>query len=102
METFGYIINLENELIETFQDEILKGYIDENEFEMQITTERHLTYYKEQIKAIQELRLYDFSEMNDPKNTFEIAFQGIYNELNYSGRVFDKSNYKFTLADLVD
>ena len=57
METFGYIINLENEIIETFQDEILKGYIDENEFEMQIQTfvdeeiERHLTYYKEQLKG---------------------------------------------------
>ena len=104
----GYIINLENEIIETFQDEILKGYIDENEFDFQIQTfvdqeiERHLTSYRDQIKVIQELRLYDFSEMDSPQNIGQVAFQGIYYELNNSGKVFDKSNYKFTLADLVD
>ena len=102
----GYIINFENEIIETFQEEILKGYIDENEFDFQIQTfvdqeiDRHLIYYKEQLKAIEELRLYDFSELENPKSTFDAAFQGIYLELNYSGKVFDKSNYKFTLADI--
>ncbi len=102
----GYIINFENEIIDTFQEEILKGYIDENEFDFQIQTfvdqeiDRHLIYYKEQLKAIEELRLYDFSELDNPKNTFSIAFQGIYLELNYSGKVYDKSNYKFTLADI--
>ena len=103
----NYIKDLEIEIIDTFQEEILKGYIDENEFDFQIQTfvdqeiERHLIYTKEHLKAIEELRLYDLSELDNPKNTFDIAFQGIYLELNYSGKVFDKSNYKFTLADII-
>ena len=108
METFGYIINLENELIETFQGEILQGYFEEREFEDKIYEfvhefiDNHLIYYKDQIKVIQELHLYDFSEMDNPQNIGQVAYMGIMDELHNSGKVFDKSNYKFTLADLVD
>tara|TARA_R100001509_G_C4884581_1_gene221532 strand:- start:8793 stop:9113 length:321 start_codon:yes stop_codon:yes gene_type:complete len=103
-----YIKNLEKEIIEIVQDEILAGYIEEREFEDKISdrvhefVDNHLIYYADQIKVIQELHLYDFSEMDNPQNIGQVAYFGILDELYNSGEVFFKHNYKFTLADLVD
>ena len=102
----NYIKDLEIEIIDIVQDEILQGHFEEWEFEDKIHDFVHefidgwLIYYKDQIEVIQELHLYDFSEMDNPQNIGQVAYMGIMDELHNSGKVFDKSNYKFTLADI--
>ena len=96
----------EIDIIDMVQNEILQGYFEEREFEDKIYEFVHefidnqLIYYKDQIEVIQELHLYDFSEMDSPQNIGQVAYMGIMDELHNSGKVFDKSNYKFTLADI--
>jgi len=104
----NYIKDLEIDIIDMVQNEILQGYNAEHEFEDKIYEFVHqfidnqLIYYKDQIEVIQELHLYDFSEMDSPQNIGQVAYMGIMDELYNSGKVFDKSTYKFTLSDLVD
>ena len=62
--------------------------------------ETHLNLYTEQITAMVELRLYSWSKMNYPTSTFQVAEEGVKDELMNSGRVFRKANYKITLADI--
>ncbi len=105
-----YITNLENQIIEAFQDEILKGNIDltskHGHFDNHINPfvyeylETHLTNYTEQITAMVELRLYNWSRMNHPTSTFQVAEEGILDALMESGRVYRRANYKVTLADI--
>ena len=102
----NYIVDLEIEIIDIVQDEILQGHFEEWEFESKISDFVHefidnwLIYYKDQIEVIQELHLYDFSEMDNPQNIGQVAYLGIMDELHNSGKVFEKSNYKFTLSDI--
>tara|TARA_R110002051_G_scaffold94181_1_gene163909 strand:+ start:732 stop:1115 length:384 start_codon:yes stop_codon:yes gene_type:complete len=99
-----YLVNIENEIIENFQDEVLKGNINLKEkyghFENHIYpfvneyVERHLTYRSEQIKAIVELSLYQWHKMNHPTSTCMVAQEGILEALLKSGRVYREANYK--------
>ena len=105
-----YITNLENQIIDAFQDAILGGNIDltskYGHFDNHINhfvdeyLETHLTNYTEQITAMVELRLYNWSKMNHPTCTFHVAQEGVKDELMNSGRVYRKANYKITLADI--
>jgi len=110
MNNNEYIINLENQIIEAFQLEVLTGNIDltskHGHFENHINDfvneylETHLTNYTEQITAMVELRLYNWSKMNYPTSTFQVAEEGVKDELMNSGRVYRRDNYKITLADI--
>ena len=105
-----YITNLENQIIDAFQNAVLEGNIDLtskyghfvnhiNDFVSEYV-ETHLTNYTEQITAMVELRLYDWSRMNHPTSTFQVAEEGILDALSESGRVYRRANYKITLADI--
>ena len=105
-----YITNLENQIIDAFQDAVLEGNIDLtskyghfvnhiNEFVSEYV-ETHLTNYTEQITAMVELRLYSWHKMNYPTSTFQVAEEGILDALRESGRVYRRDNYKITLADI--
>ena len=104
MNNNEYLINIENEIIENFQDEVLNCNIKlkgKHPFSNHIYTfaheyvERHLTYRSEQIKAIVELSLYDnWHKMNHPNSTLDVAFEGILEALLKSGRVYCEANYK--------
>lgn len=105
-----YITNLENQIIDAFQDAVLEGNIDftskyghfSNHIHHFVSEymETHLTNYTEQITAMVELRLYDWSRMNHPTSTFQVAEEGILDALSESGRVYRRANYKITLADI--
>ncbi len=105
-----YITNLENQIIDAFQDAVLEGNIDLtskyghfvnhiNDF-VDEYVETHLNLYTEQITAMVELRLYSWSKMNYPTSTFQVAEEGILDALSESGRVYRRDNYKITLADI--
>jgi len=116
MNNNEYIINLENQIIEAFQLEVLKGNIDltskhghfenhsytfVNKYVDSFLTDAKLGHNRgEQIKAIVELELYNWHHMNHPTSTCQVAHEGILDALMKSGRVHNRANYKITLADI--
>tara|TARA_R110000751_G_scaffold168537_2_gene274463 strand:+ start:194 stop:523 length:330 start_codon:yes stop_codon:yes gene_type:complete len=102
---------LEERIINEVQDRINSKHLDndneisEDEFNeivyetMHQEIDSYLTYYSDQIEVIQELRLYDFSKMDNPQTIGQVAYYGIEEELEDRGKINDIDNYKYKTND---
>ena len=85
------------------KDGINYYFLTEDEFNDKIDTFLHeeldssLIHYADQIEVLKELRLYDFSHLDNPQTLGEVCYLGVIEELYNSGRIFDKDNYKLKI-----
>ena len=102
-----YLKDIEDKIIKDIQEEITCRNITKDTFEDSITEiiiqiiDNELMYYEDQIKAIKNFHLYDFSHLDNPQTIGEVAFQGVYMELCDMGKVFDIESYQFNSIQLI-
>ena len=102
---------LEERIISEVQDRINSDHIDndneisEEEFDeivydtMHAELDSYLTYYSDQMEVIEELHLYDFSDLDNPQTIGQVAYYGIEEELINRGKINDIDNYKYKTND---
>lgn len=102
MNVANYIKDLEDNIIEEYQEIISDSDdYDQNIFDDEINDfmyeylDSEFIYYKDQLKCIEELHLYSWEHLDNPKSLGEVCFYGVMEELMDSGKIFDKDNYIF-------
>lgn len=102
-----YLKDIEDKIIKDIQEEITCRNITKDTFEDSITEiiiqiiDNELMYYEDQIEAIKNFHLYDFSDLDNPQTIGEVAFQGIYMELCNGDKVFNIESYQFNSIELI-
>tara|TARA_R100000008_G_scaffold81602_1_gene65014 strand:+ start:1714 stop:2037 length:324 start_codon:yes stop_codon:yes gene_type:complete len=96
---------LESRIIEVVQDNINNEELSKEEFKSRIDDivwdniyqeiDTYLIYYEDQLEVMKELRLYDWSDLDNCTNIREVAFRGLEEEIMSRGKVTDINNYKF-------
>ena len=102
MNVANYIKDLEDNIIEEYQEIISDSDdYDQNIFDDEINDfmyeylDSEFIYYKDQLECIEELHLYSWEHLDNPKSLGEVCFYGVMEELMDSGKIFDKDNYIF-------
>ena len=55
----------------------------------------YLIYYSDQLEVMEELRLYDWSHLDNCTNIGQVAYRGLEEEIMSRGKVTNIDNYKF-------
>ena len=96
---------LESKIIEVVQDTIDNDELTKEEFETRIDDivwdnmyqeiDTYLIYYEDQLEVMKELRLYDWSHLDNCTTIGQVAFRGLEEEIMSRGKVTNIDNYKF-------
>jgi hypothetical protein len=96
---------LESRIIEVVQDTIDNEELTKEEFETRIDDivwdnmyqeiDTYLIYYDDQLEVMKELRLYDWSHLDNCTTIGQVAFRGLEEEIMSRGKVTNIDNYKF-------
>jgi hypothetical protein len=96
---------LESRIIEVVQDTIDNEELTKEEFETRIDDivwdnmyqeiDTYLIYYSDQLEVMEELRLYDWSHLDNCTNIGQVAYRGLEEEIMSRGKVTNIDNYKF-------
>ncbi len=100
---------LESRIIEVVQDTIDNDELTKEEFETRIDDivwdnmyqeiDTYLIYYSDQLEVMKELRLYDWSHLDNCTTIGQVAFRGLEEEIMSRGKVTDINNYKFSYEE---
>ena len=104
-----HTLELESRIIEVVQDTIDNEELTKEEFETRIDDivwdnmyqeiDTYLIYYSDQLEVIEELRLYDWSHLDNCTNIGQVAFRGLEEEIMSRGKVTNIDNYKFNYEE---
>ena len=96
---------LESRIIDSVQETLDNEELSKEEFESRIDDivwdnmyqeiDTYLIYYEDQLEVMKELRLYDWSHLDNCTNIGEVAYRGLQEEIMSRGKVTDIDNYKF-------
>tara|TARA_B100000073_G_scaffold1078_1_gene974 strand:- start:348 stop:680 length:333 start_codon:yes stop_codon:yes gene_type:complete len=100
-----HTLELESRIIEVVQDTIDNEELTKEEFESRIDDivwdnmyqeiDTYLIYYEDQLEVMKELRLYDWSHLDNCTTIGQVAFRGLEEEIMSRGKVTNIDNYKF-------
>ena len=100
-----HTLELESRIIDVVQDTIDNDELTKEEFESRLDEiiwdnmyqeiDSYLIYYSDQLEVMEELRLYDWSHLDNCKTIGEVAYRGLQEEIMSRGKVTDINNYKF-------
>jgi len=104
-----HTLELESRIIEVVQDTIDNDELTKQEFETRIDDivwdnmyqeiDTYLIYYEDQLEVMKELRLYDWSHLDNCTTIAEVAYRGLQEEIMSRGKVTDINNYKFNYEE---
>jgi predicted transcriptional regulator len=103
--TMEHTLELESRIIEVVQDTIDNDELTKEEFETRIDDivwdnmyqeiDTYLIYYEDQLEVMKELRLYDWSHLDNCTTIGQVAFRGLEEEIMSRKKVTNINNYKF-------
>lgn len=104
-----HTLELESRIIEVVQDTIDNEELSKEEFESRIDDivwdnmyqeiDTYLIYYEDQLEVMKELRLYDWSHLDNCTNIAEVVYRGLEEEIMSRGKVTNIDNYKFNYEE---
>ena len=104
-----HTLELESRIIEVVQDTIDNEELTKEEFETRIDDivwdnmyqeiDTYLIYYEDQLEVMKELRLYDWSHLDNCTTIGQVAFRGLEEEIMSRGKVTNIDNYKFNYEE---
>ena len=104
-----HTLELESRIIEVVQDTIDNEELKKEEFESRIDDivwdnmyqeiDTYLIYYEDQLEVMKELRLYEWSHLDNCTSIGEVAYRGLQEEIMSRGKVTNIDNYKFNYEE---
>ena len=104
-----HTLELESRIIDVVQDTINNDELTKEEFETRIDEivwenmyqeiDSYLIYYSDQLEVMEELRLYDWSHLDNCTNIGQVAYRGIEEEIMSRGKVTNIDNYKLNYEE---
>ena len=105
-----HTLELESRIIDVVQDTIDNDELTKEEFESRIDEivwenmyqeiDSYLIYYSDQLEVMKELRLYDWSHLDNCTTIGEEAFRGLEEEIMSRGKVTNIDNYKLNYEEI--